>query len=157
MLAGVLAAALVLAIVALVLVLAGAGTGEPSGVHASAQTSVPAYVTQAPTHEQKLIERGAHLIVTDGCTACHLGARTAGSAPNFESFAGHRLTLRDGRSVLVDEAFIRAGLVEPVANELAAYRAAPMLAALAHLHLAAHPAQVAALAAFIEQVGPETE
>jgi hypothetical protein len=65
------------------------------------------------------------------------------------------VTLADGRSVLVDERFVREGLLDPRANELRGYDPAPMVVALARLHLASHPRQVAALAAFIEQVGPE--
>jgi hypothetical protein len=59
--------------------------------------------------------------------------------------------------VLVDERFVREGLLRPRANELAGYDPAPMLAALSRLHLDRQPRQVQALAAFIEQVGPEPE
>ena len=65
------------------------------------------------------------------------------------------MTLSDGRRALVDERFLRAGLLDPRGHELRGYDAAPMLAALAHLRLRADPGQAAALAAFIEQVGPE--
>jgi cytochrome c oxidase subunit II len=118
---------------------------------------VPAYVTQPLTPEQKLIERGARLVVADGCSACHLDAATPTLAPSFLSFAGHHVTLSDGRSMLVDERFVREGLLHPTANEIRGYAPGPMLAALARLHLDSQPAQVAALAAFVEQVGPETE
>ncbi|HYB22300.1 MAG TPA: hypothetical protein VED41_00785 [Solirubrobacteraceae bacterium] len=140
----------------LALVLAGCGAGGSANVHSAARTGVPGYVTTPFTAEQKLIEQGARLVVSDGCAACHLDATAPGFAPDFNSFAGHRVSLRDGRSVLVDESFVREGLLDPAAAELAGYDPAPMLAALAHLHLTGEPAQVRALAAFIEQVGPET-
>jgi len=134
---------------------AGAGAGpSAAGTHS---TRVPAYVTEPFTHEQRLVEQGAPLIVADGCAACHLLASAHGLAPSFSSFAGHRVRLADGRSVLVDELFVREGLLHPRANELAGYEPAPMLAALGRLHLNEHPKEVAALAAFIEQVGPEPE
>lgn len=142
---------LLMFVTALALCACGASSG-PSAAHTA---SVPAYVTEPFTPEQKLIERGAPLIVADGCSACHLDAAAHTDAPNFSSFAGHRVKLTDGRSVLIDERFLREGLLHPRVNELIGYDPAPMLAALARLHLAAHPAQVAALAAFIEQVGPE--
>lgn len=116
---------------------------------------MPGYVTEPFTHEQQLIEQGARLIVADGCAACHLGASARRIAPSFSSFAGHRVTLAGGRRVLVDEPFVRAGLLHPREHEIAGYDPAPMLAALARLRLGSQPAQVAALAAFIEQVGPE--
>ncbi|HTU78854.1 MAG TPA: hypothetical protein VMF09_08865 [Solirubrobacteraceae bacterium] len=143
------------------LALSGCGASSAPQVTApsdgSSSTSVPAYVEQPFSHEQQLVERGAHLIVTDGCSACHLGAGARREAPSFLSFAGHRVRLNDGRSVLVNERFMREGLLDPTANEIAGYDSAPMLAAVARLQLASHPAQLAALAAFIEQIGPETE
>jgi hypothetical protein len=127
-----------------------------SSTPVSAHTpSVPAYVTEPFTPEQKLIEQGAPLMVADGCSACHLDGAARSGAPSFSSFAGHRVKLVDGRTVLVDERFLREGLRDPRANELRGYDPAPMLAALARLHLHGHPGQVAALAAFIEQIGPE--
>jgi cytochrome c5 len=140
------------------LALAGCGAGGArTAATGSGQTSVPAYVTEPFTQEQQLVEKGARLVVSDGCAACHLNAPTPGGAPDFTSFAGHRVRLRDGREVLVDERYVREGLLHPLANEISGYDPAPMLAALARLRLGSQPAQVSALAAFIEQVGPETE
>jgi cytochrome c5 len=140
---------------AIALALCGCATGTTQS--AATTASVPAYVTEPFTPEQQLIEQGAPLIVADGCSACHLNATAHVSAPSFSSFAGHRVRLADGRSVLVDEHFLREGLLHPRANELQGYDPSPMLAALARLHLASKPRQLAALAAFIEQVGPEPE
>jgi hypothetical protein len=135
--------------------LAGCGASAAPNAGGARTASVPAYVTEPFTAEQKLIEQGAPLIVADGCSACHLNDAARTGAPSFSSFAGHRVMLADGRSVLVGERFVREGLLDPRANELRGYDPAPMLAALARLRLADHPRQVAALAAFIEQVGPE--
>jgi len=125
---------------------AGAGT-----------TSVPAYVTEPFTHEQQLVAQGARLVVSDGCAACHLSGGAHVVGPSFSSFAGHRVTLRSGQSVLVDERFVREGLLHPRAYELRGYEPQPMLKALARLHLNSSPQQIADLAAFIDQVGPEPE
>jgi hypothetical protein len=95
--------------------------------------------------------------VADGCSACHLNGTNQKLAPSFTSLAGHKVKLRDGRTALVDEQFLRKGLIDPGSEELAGYPAAPMLAALRRLRLAQRPSDVAALVAFIEQVGPETE
>jgi hypothetical protein len=137
--------------------LCGCGAGAAPSATGTRSDPVPAYVTEPFTHEQRLVEQGAPLIVADGCAACHLLASTRKLAPSFSSFAGHRVRLADGRSVLVDERFVREGLLHPRANELAGYDPAPMLAALSRLHLDRQPRQVQALAAFIEQVGPEPE
>jgi hypothetical protein len=143
------------ALFACTLALCGCGASGTPGIAHTA--SVPAYVTEPFTPEQKLIEQGAPLMVADGCSACHLNGAARTGAPSFSSFAGHRVKLVDGRAVLVDERFLREGLTDPRANELSGYDPVPMLAALARLHLASHTGQVAALAAFIEQIGPEPE
>jgi hypothetical protein len=151
-----------LAVTALAALLAGAlggcGASTPTAdaPHVNTPTK-PGYVTEPFTSEQKLVVQGARLVVTDGCAACHLDAKTPGIAPDFMTFAGHHVTLADGRSVLVNESFVRSGLLHPEADELKGYEPGPMIAAMVRLHLSEHPAQVAALAAFIEQVGPETE
>lgn len=138
------------------LVLALGGCGGASGSRAVG-AGVPAYVTEPFTPQQHLVAKGARLILTDGCSVCHLEAAAKNHAPDFNSFAGHVVTLTDGRRVLVNESFLEQSLVHPARDELKGYDAAPMLAALARLHLYSEPAQVRALAAFIEQIGPETE
>jgi cytochrome c oxidase subunit II len=95
------------------------------------------------------------LILSDGCSACHLDKTTHALGPNFASFAGHDVKLADGRHVLVDERFVREALLHPTKNPIAGYDPALMLTATEHLHLSSRPEQVAALAAFIEQMGPE--
>jgi hypothetical protein len=142
---------------AIALALSGCSASGSPSTRTPPSSSVPAYVTEPFTHEQRLVEQGAPLIVADGCAACHLLAHGRSVAPSFSSFAGHSVKLANGRTVVVDERFVREGLLHPAANELRGYDPAPMLAALARAHLAGHPERVAALAAFIEQVGPEPE
>lgn len=121
------------------------------------RSSTPAYLTEPETRQQQLIAEGARLVVADGCASCHLSASTPVPAPSFTSFAGHHVALADGRRVRVNERFLREGLLHPTVYEIKGYAAAPMLAALERVHLANEPAQLAALAAFIEEVGPEPE
>lgn len=148
------------ALVPLVLatLLAGATLLVLTGCGASGGASaerVPTYESEPPTHEQQLVERGAPLIVADGCAACHLLASARRIAPSFTSLAGHRVTLADGRHVLVDERLIREALRRPAAYAMKGYDAAPMIAAVRRARLAHDPRAVEELAAFIEQVGPE--
>lgn len=136
----------------ILLALAGCGTATKAG---SQLSSAPGYVSEPFTPQQQLIHRGARLVVADGCAACHLEADAAKVAPSFASFAGHRMTLADGRRVVVNERFVSEALLHPGRSAIAGYSAAAMLAATKRLMLPMHPQQVAALAAFIEQIGPE--
>jgi cytochrome c oxidase subunit II len=142
---------------ALLLTLSSCGAANTASSGRPHTASVPAYVVEPFSHEQQLVEQGARLVVSDGCAACHLSAQGKAIAPSFASFAGHRVELTGGRTVLVEERFLREGLLNPGRTVIKGYAAAPMRAAVQRLHLSAHPQQVAALAAFIEQVGPEAE
>jgi hypothetical protein len=118
---------------------------------------VPAYVLEPFTHQQQLVTQGAHLVVADGCSACHLPGANPRFGPSFTSFAGHRVKLTNGRRVIIDERFLHRALLDPSYPQIAGYDPVPMLRALRRLHLNTKPQQVVALTAFIEQVGPETE
>jgi hypothetical protein len=135
---------------AVLTLLAGCGAGGRSST-----STVPPYVSEPFTHQQQLIEQGAHLVVADGCSSCHLNATAHNIAPSFASFAGHPVTLADGHRVIVGERFITEALLHPDRTQIKGYHPALMLAATRHLNLPDHPQQVAALAAFIEQIGPE--
>jgi cytochrome c2 len=135
--------------------LAGCGSSGSSDGARSSTSNAPAYITAPFTHEQQLVEQGARLAVADGCTACHLVGKSQSVGPDFAGFAGHTVTLAEGRRVLVDEHFLREGLLHPDKAQLKGYDPAPMLAAVRRLHLSGDPGEVAALAAFIEQIGPE--
>lgn len=137
--------------------LAGCGSSGGTSSDGSSSTSVPSYASEPFTPLQERIERGGHLVVSDGCSVCHLNSNGKGLGPDFDHFAGHRVKLANGRTALVNEQFLREGLTHPASFELRGYDPEPMLAALRRLDLGSHPAQVADLAAFIEEVGPEVE
>jgi cytochrome c551/c552 len=138
-----------------VISLSACGASRAQGTQTSVASSVPQYVSEPFTRRQQLIEKGGGLIVSDGCAACHLANAKHAVGPSFDSFAGHDVTLADGHRVLVNERFLREGLLHPGGNAIEGYDPAPMLTSIAHLHLGSRPEQVAALIAFIEQVGPE--
>lgn len=135
--------------------LTGCGTSPETDSQGSPTSTEPSYISEPFTHQQQLIEQGARLVVTDGCSACHLTPAGRRIAPSFANLAGHRSALTDGRRVLVDEHFLREALRNPEDAQIKGYDPALMRRAIRHLRLASHPQQVAALAAFIEQIGPE--
>jgi hypothetical protein len=118
-------------------------------------TSTPAFVSEPLTPQQQRVEQGAHLIVAYGCAACHLANANQNLGPNFDQFAGHDVELADGQHVLVDERFLRDALLDPHTSPIKGDDPAPMRRAVEHLQLNRRPEQVAALIAFIEQIGPE--
>lgn len=145
----------VLAAVLAAALLAGCGGSSRGSGTGGTSSSAPSYASLPFTHEQALVEKGARLVVSDGCAACHLAGGAGRAAPSFTSLAGHRVKLTDGRTVLVSEALIREALRDPAAIVMTGYDAAPMIRAVQRAGLSSHPDQIAQLAAFIEQVGPE--
>jgi cytochrome c oxidase subunit II len=133
------------------------GCGSSSTTQTTTGSSTPAFAVAPYTPQQQRVQQGAKLVVSDGCSACHLNGANPRLAPAFTRLAGHHVRLKDGRTALVDEGFLREALLDPARTEVAGYDPAPMIAALRRLHLQSRPAEVAALVAFIEQVGPETE
>jgi len=135
----------------------GCGGSSTTATSSSATRETPGYLTGPPTPTEQLVAKGAALAVAYGCSACHLSAATPRSGPTFYGFAGRYVTLTSGRKVLVDRRFLTAALDDPGRYRIRGYPLDVMWTVLGHLHvhLEDHPRQVAALAAFIEQVGPE--
>lgn len=127
----------------------GAGVQSPGE-----RSSPPAFLTAPRTREQKLVAKGAQLVVADGCSACHLSSSSRSLGPSFASLAGEVVTLGDGRRVTFDERFVREALRRPYADAIKGYDPAVMAEQIERLGLDRQPGQIEALAAFIEQVGP---
>lgn len=58
---------------------------------------------------------GAELFVEVGCHACH-GDTDSEVAPTLEGVWGSEVTLSDGRTVVVDEVYVRKSLTDPSAD-----------------------------------------
>jgi cytochrome c oxidase subunit II len=72
----------------------------------------------APT----MAARGGQRYRQLGCGGCH-GAQAAVRAPRLEGLFGTQVQLRDGRSVLADERFIRDAILSPTQDVPAGYEA----------------------------------
>jgi len=64
--------------------------------------------------------RGAQRYRDLGCNGCH-GAQSTVHAPRLEGLFGRQVSLRDGRSVLADERFIRDAVLLPTQDVPAGY------------------------------------
>jgi Cytochrome c len=138
-----------------VVLMSGCGASRTQNAQAPPTSTEAESAAEPFTAHQQLIAQGARLIVADGCAACHLMRTGQGNGPSLASFAGHDLTLASGHRVLVDERFLREALRNPRKDPITGYDPAPMIAAVERLHLSSRPQEISALAAFIEQIGPE--
>ncbi|HTW11935.1 MAG TPA: c-type cytochrome [Solirubrobacteraceae bacterium] len=145
------------ALLAALTILSGCGSGASTTSGSATTSTAPAYALAPYTHQQNLVAQGAHLFISDGCSACHLNGADARQAPSFTNLAGHRVALADGGYAVANGRFLHEALLHPASTEIAGYDPAPMIAAVRRLHLDVKPGQVDALVAFMEQIGPETE
>ena len=76
----------------------------------------------AHANAPSLAARGAQRFRELGCEGCH-GAQAAVHAPKLEGLFGTEVKLRDGRSVLADERFIRDAVLLPTQDVPAGYEA----------------------------------
>lgn len=65
---------------------------------------------------------GADLADEIGCFACH-GPTDTGTAPTLDGVMGEDVLLEDGRTVVVDEAYVRRAITDPQADVAAGYTA----------------------------------
>jgi cytochrome c oxidase subunit 2 len=63
---------------------------------------------------------GAQLFARYGCNGCH-GPDAIVRAPALEGLYGKRVTLADGSSVMADDQYIRAAILEPASQVVAGY------------------------------------
>ena len=134
--------------------LGGCGASDTASIQ-TPSSNPGSYASEPFTHQQLLVEQGARLVLTDGCEACHLSAEGRAFAPSFAALTTRRVTLADARRVVFNESLLREALRHPGRDTIKGYDAAPMEAAVRRIHLAKDPKQITALAAFIEEIGPE--
>lgn len=65
---------------------------------------------------------GSELVAEIGCFACHTETDTD-LAPTLHGIWGNEVELEDGRTVTVDEAYVRSSITEPAADVVAGFEA----------------------------------
>jgi cytochrome c oxidase subunit 2 len=68
------------------------------------------------TKSMPLKDLGAQLYATRGCIACHSLDGTRGQGPSFKDIWGETHEMSDGKSVLVDENYVRESILVPGAK-----------------------------------------
>lgn len=62
------------------------------------------------------VERGSQLVQQFGCIACHSLDGTVVVGPSWKGIYGHQVTLTDGTTVNVDEAYLQESIINPSAK-----------------------------------------
>lgn len=78
-------------------------------------------VPDAPSIDPVLRERGAQLFEAKGCIACHSLDGTFRIGPSLLGDWGTTVTLADGSEVIVDEAYVRESIADPLAKTRAGF------------------------------------
>ncbi|MFO0966199.1 MAG: cytochrome c oxidase subunit II [Gemmataceae bacterium] len=103
----------------------------------------------SPNVEGSLANRGRKLFLKLQCVTCH-SADSLARAPNLEALFGKTVPLEDGRSALVDEAYLRRSILEPDADVVAGFR--PIMPSFKSV--ITDEMDMSALIAFLKGLGP---
>jgi len=95
---------------------------------------------------------GAKVFADRQCDLCH-GFRDTGDGPTLRELWGTEVELRDGSTVIADEAYVRESIVEPDAKVVKGYDAGKMKGYVEDLS----DAEVEALVRLIERIGPKAD
>jgi len=98
----------------------------------------------------ELLALGKRLYTGDGCSGCHSLNGSAGAGPTFKGLAGSTVTLSDGSTVTVDDAYLARSITDPDAQISKGYQSGIMSSAIASQGLKNKPADVRALVALIK-------
>lgn len=72
--------------------------------------------------EGTMAQQGEKLFEQLGCSTCHLLDQQGGRCPNLRGVYGSHIQLSDGKSVVVDDAYIRESILNPNAKIVAGYK-----------------------------------
>ncbi len=89
------------------------------GACGGASSATP--TTTSPVSTATVVPQpGAQLFTTLGCHGCHRPAGT-GTGPDLRGRFGQQQRLADGTTVVTDEAYLRAAILDPTAQIVAGY------------------------------------
>lgn len=112
--------------VALVVGLGACGGGDDSGL-------------------SELAQRGKQVTMANGCASCHGAAGQGGVGPTWIDLAGSERELKDGTTVVADDAYLLRSILEPGADEVVGYTLAMPVNGVSE-------AQAADVVAYIEEL-----
>lgn len=104
----------------------------------------------AKPSRDSLLEKGRQLVEKYGCNACHSQDGSASLGPGWKGLYGRTEQLADGTSVQVDEAYLKAAILDPKARRVQGYP--PVMVAYT-----LNDDELGALVALIKSLGTERQ
>lgn len=122
----------------------------PTTTTATTTTTAPSASGGPVPVTAALVARGKSLFESDGCSGCHSLSGAAGAGPTFKGLAGSTVLLTTGQTVTADDAYLERSIAQPDAQVVKGFQQGLMAAAISSYGLAAKPADIQALVAFIK-------
>ncbi len=69
----------------------------------------------------EVAQRGKNTALSSGCASCHGANGQGGVGPSWVDLAGSQRELKDGTTVVADDAYLIRSILEPEAEEVAGY------------------------------------
>lgn len=100
------------------------GAAETPKAETSAKTDAAAKpaegATQATAVDAELAAKGRLVFLKNGCNACHMAGNNQ-LGPSLYGLYGSEVKLKDGSTVIANEAYLRESIVEPTKKLVAGY------------------------------------
>jgi len=102
--------------------LAACGNQSASPSSGGGETATkPAATTPEPTKDPEAV-KGKLVFIQTGCSACHMSPTVGKDYPDLRGLYGSEVKLKDGTTVVADEAYLRESILEPNKKIVAGYQ-----------------------------------
>ncbi len=89
-----------------------------------------------PPQQESAVDSALNLVTTNGCIACHSLEGALGVGPSWKGIYGKTVTFTDGRSAVVDDAYLRRAMLDPAADVVEGYQNVMVPAAVTEAQIA---------------------
>jgi len=94
------------------------GAGET--ITKPAETKPTATTPEPPKDPEAA--KGKLVFIQTGCNACHMSPTVGKDYPDLRGLYGSQVKLKDGKTVVADEAYLRESILEPTKKVVAGYQ-----------------------------------
>jgi len=101
--------------------LAACGNQSASPTNGAGETAAKPSETKLETAKDPEAAKGKLVFIQTGCNACHMNPAVGNQYPDLRGLYGSEVKLKDGTTVVADEAYLRESIINPNKQIVAGY------------------------------------
>ena len=102
--------------------LAACGNQSAPSTDGAGETATKPAETKPATAKDPEAVKGKLVFIQTGCSACHMSPTVGKDYPDLRGLYGSEVKLKDGTTVVADEAYLRESILEPNKKIVAGYQ-----------------------------------